>query len=93
MASGTDGAAASQQNGDNTGSVVADELYAEGVDSFAVGEYEDASNSLAQCLEAKVALFGPDSLEAAHVAVKYGAALLACVRARRDDEEPAQAQV
>ena len=84
---------ARQQRGDDTASVVADELYAEGVDALIDGDYFDASNSLSQCLQAKASLFGEDSLEAALVAVKYGSALLACLRARRDDGELAHEQV
>ena len=60
--------------------MLADDLFEEGVDALDEGAFVEASDVLSQCVQAKAAVFGDESVEAAVVAVKYGAALLGCAR-------------
>jgi hypothetical protein len=71
-------------------SALADDLYSEGVARLREGDFAEASHCLSQSLQAKAELFGDNSLEAAMVCVKYGLALLECIRVQRSEGDAAE---
>lgn len=60
--------------------VLAENMYADGVEALEQNEFVEASDFLAQCLEFHAERSGDTSVDAAMVALKYAAALLGCAR-------------
>lgn len=59
---------------------LAEQLFEDGIEALDEGSFVEASDLLSQALQMKAASTGDESVEAALVCIKYGAALLGCAR-------------
>jgi hypothetical protein len=60
--------------------MLAENMYADGVEALEQNDFIEASDFLAQCLQFHAERSGDTSVDAAMVALKYAEALLGCAR-------------